>query len=123
MIAFLMIVMFAAMYAMVGGTSLATYEALSARKCNIEDHNYSKTWCGHTCVALWIAGILWPVGLPALAGSGVGWALGSNTREKRTEKRYAREIAEATHAKELERINAEADAELDRRLALATKDN
>jgi hypothetical protein len=57
------------------------------------------------------------VGIPALAG----FAVGGNTRETRDAKRREREIAQAKHTKELERIAAEADAELDRRLAALGK--
>lgn len=118
MIIVLMVLLTMMGYALVGGASAARHEAITSARCPKSNHgNAENTYCTHKLVSIWLAGIFWPVGIPMLTGV----AVGGSSKEARDERRREKEIAEAKHRKEIERINAEADAELDRRLAALGK--
>lgn len=107
---FLIIILVAMAYAMVGGTAFARFQAIESSKCGHRDCWDSYNWCRHSCFALFAVGPLWPVAIPAL----IGMKAGGSTKETRDESRRARELAEADHKIVLAKKRAQETLELER---------
>lgn len=102
------------LYSFLGAMSGARHHAIESERCGAAPQAcFKPLWCGHCFVSVWVAGVFWPLGLPALVGA----AIGGSTKERRIERRRAAELAEAEHVAELAKQKRIADYELDRQLA------
>lgn len=114
-------------YVFIGSMIGGRHHALSSAKCEWKDGKNDRYgdfttcltpgWCNHIYMSLWVYGVVWPVALPATAG----FLIGTTTKQNRTDRRRADEIAEAKHKAEVARLARIEDEELTLQLEATRK--
>lgn len=100
-----------AFYAMMAGFCGTRHHNIAIKKCKARNH-FDTSWCGHSCVSVWAAGLAWPFFLPVTIGA----MLAGGSRPSKDERRREKEMAEAKHQLEITKLQAQEQAQLDRLL-------
>lgn len=109
------------LYIIIGTAACISYENRKSLTCPKRGRNdrcaswhKEYNWHNHTCTALWLAGIVWPIGIPVA----IGVAIGNFSPSNHTANKQQKEIDAAQHKIRLAKLEAERVSLLERELGI-----